>query len=267
MLSVRGGAGLGDAIYVQGVARHFVQEGQTVEVCTAWPDIFRPLNGHVMLSPFRRKPIDRLAHYANRRGIGGTTQFEDCCINAGIGAKLALRLDWSPVNKDLVAHLRSVAKPVVVVQMPRAPFGRTDGFGMEFLPDCSVIQKAIDHVAGRAYLVQIGHGEPLYRFENIDLDLTNKTSVSDVIDIGYAAAGFLGYCSFIVPLGECFEKPVLVVWSRRGLKSPHEVIRQMTPQKILVPQFSRAVMDDASDEKIAGEADAFLDKARGCFAL
>lgn len=262
MISVRGGAGLGDAIYVQGVVRHFVEQGQRIEVCTDWPDVFRPLEGKVRLSPFRRRPVDRVAHYAARRAIRSTTQFVDCCISAGIHERIPLRLDWMPVNVGLVKRLQSQDKPVVIVQMPRAPFGRTDGFGSEFLPDCSVIQRAIDLVKGRAYLVQVGHGQALYRFTGIDLDLTNKTSVSDVIDIGYAAQGSLGYCSFIIPLAECFSKPVQLVWSRRGLNSQHEVIRQMVPEKMLALPTSRAVVDDCSHEQLEEAMDAFCDALR-----
>lgn len=262
MLSIRGGAGIGDAIYLQSVARHFVEQGHTVEACCNWPDVFLPLSGKAVVSPFRRKPIDRLAHYAQRRGAVGTTQFEDCCIQAGIGEKVDLRIDWSPVNPGLIEMLRSHGKPIIVVQMPRAPFGRTDGFGKEFLPDCTRIQEAIDRLRGRAFLVQIGKGAPTFRLGGIDLDLADKTSVADIIDIGYAADGFLGYCSFIVPLAESFSKPALLVWSRRGLKSSHEVVRQMTAKKILHRPSSKWVMDDCSTIELERVVHALCDSIR-----
>lgn len=266
MISVRGGMGLGDAIYVQAVARHLVGQGHRVEACTAWPDVFRPLGDKVVCSPFRRKPIDRLAHYASRRGAPGTTQFEDVCINAGIGKVADLRLDWEPVGGELPARLHSAGKPVIVVQMPRAPFGRSDGYGLEFLPDCRTIQRAIDMLAGRALLVQIGKGEPLFRFAGIDVDLANLTSVCDVLDVASAADGFLGYCSFMVPLAEALSKPALLVWSRKGLASRHEVVRQMTPQKILHRASSRFVMDDCPDAQLSEAVDALCDQIRSPLA-
>jgi hypothetical protein len=262
MISIRCGAGLGDAIYLQSVARHLVERGHKVEACCDWPDVFLPLGGKVTVSPFRRKPIDRLAHYSQRRAIAGTTQFEDCCIQAGIREAVDLRLDWQPVNVDLLSRLRASDKPVIVVQMPRAPFGRTDGYGMEFLPNCRRIQDAIERLCGRAFLVQIGNGERQFRFDGIDLDLADRTSVSDVIDVGYAADGFLGYCSFIVPLAESFSKPALLVWSRKGLNSRHDVVRTMKPTKILHRPSSRWVMDDCSDDELTGAVNALCDAIR-----
>jgi hypothetical protein len=256
VISIRGGAGIGDALYLQSVARHFVETGEKVEACCDWPDVFRMLAGEVKVSPFRRKPIDRLAHYASRRGVVGTTQFEDCCIQAGIREKVDLRLDWQLVNAGLVEMLRSSGKPVVVVQMPRAPFGRVDGFGKELLPDCRRIQEAIDYMDGRATVVQVGKGVPWFRFSRIDIDLVDRTSARDLIDIGCAADAFLGYCSFIVPLAESFSKPALLVWSRAGLNSPHEVVRTIKPQKILHRPSSRWVMDDCTLEQLRNAVDA-----------
>ena len=81
---------------------------------------------------------------------------------------------------------------------------------------------AIDALKGMAFLIQIGSGEPLFRFTGIDLDLTDQTSVCDVLDLASVADALLGYCSFFVPLAESFRKPALLVWSRAGLKSPQE---------------------------------------------
>lgn len=262
MPAIRGGMGLGDAIYLQSVARHLVESGvQDLEVCTAWPDVFRPLYGRVRLSQFRRNNIDYLAHYSRRRTEPGSSQFDDMCIEAGIKPPVDLRLDWSPLNFKLINKLIGADRPVIVVQMPRAPFGRPDGFGQEFLPDCRKIQRAIDHIGKRATFVQIGNGEPAFRFTGIDWDLRDKTSVTDVIDIGYAADGFLGYCSFIVPLSESFNKPELLIWSRRGLRSSHMIVRAMTPQKILHRPSSKFVIDDCPEQDLQKAADALCEQA------
>lgn len=260
-LRIRGGSGLGDAIYLQSIARHFVDEGFCPEVCCDWPDVFRPLAGRVDVVPFRRTQIDRLAHYSRRRGIAGTSQFEDGCIEAGIKCNVDFRLDWS-VTTTLADSWNPARKPIIVVQMPRPPFGRSDGFGMEFLPDCWRIQAAIDHIGKRAYLVQVGTGEPLFTFTGIDLDLTNKTSVCDLLDVATLADAFLGYCSFIVPLAEAQFKPAMLVWSHKGIASRHQVVRQMTPAKVLHRKSSLWVMDDASEKELRDCADALCDAIR-----
>lgn len=257
-LSIRGGSGLGDAIYLQSVACALEAQGFDVEVCCDWPDVFRPVKAKV--SPFRREPIDRLAHYSLRRHEKGTTQFQDCCIQAGLTEPVDLWMDWSPV-RDVREQLTHHGKPVVIVQMPRPPFGRKDGYGMELLPDCAVIQRAIDHLQGKAFLIQVGHGKALYKFSGIDLDLTNKTSVVDLLDVAWCCDAFLGYCSFIVPMSEAMNKPSLCVWSRRGLKSSDRLIRSITPQKIFYKASSSAVTDDCTEEELARAVDALLEKA------
>lgn len=262
-VAIRSGMGLGDSLYLQAVCRHLVGLGERLEVCTAWPDVFRPLQGKVSISPFRRDRIGRLAHYSLRRHVPETDQFRDCCLQAGITAPVDLRLDWDyPVNTDLVSSLRQRGKPIIVVQLPRAPMDRKDGFGAELLPDCSVIQSAIDALADRALVVQIGSGVPLYKFEGVGVDLANRTSVTDVIDVAWAADAFLGYVSFMVPLSESFNKPSLFVWSRQGLRSKYELIRWLTPKKVLHRTSSCVLVDDCSQQQIAEAANALFEQAR-----
>jgi hypothetical protein len=248
---IRGGAGLGDALYLQAVVRHLTAKGQRLTVSTSWPDVFRPLG--VPTVPFTRAGIDILAHYSKRKNHR-TKQFEDVCIQAGIEDPVELAIDWPTPDSDLVNRLRADGRPIVCVQLPRSPMGRTDGFGAELLPDCRVIQQAINALTGHALIVQIGAGSALFRFRGIDIDLANETTVSELLDVASIASGFLGYVSFVVPLAESFRKPALLVWSRRGLKSPQGYIRQITPQKILHRETSMHVIDDwRPDELLATE--------------
>ena len=263
MISIRGGSGLGDALYVQAIARHLVSEKRTVEVCNDWPDIFLPIKNKVTISPFRRKDITHLAHYASRRYAIGTTQFEDCCLNANITAPVDLRLDWKTQNVPLSFSLHKSGKPVVLVQLPRAPFARSDGYGMALLPDCRAIQRAINSLAGKAYLVQVGTGQALYKFDNIDLDLVGKTSVSDLIDAARCADLFLGYCSFAVPLTESLGKHSLLFWAQAGLRSRDQLIASITPKKIIHRQdLATVLMDDCSGGEIQKATNAFFEQTR-----
>jgi hypothetical protein len=250
--------GLGDSLYLQAVCRYYVGKGQRLKVASAWPDIFRPLGDKVQIIPFTRAGIDIVAHYSSRKAIKETTQFEDCCLNAGILEKVDFRLDWKPINNALIDSLKQYGKPIVLVQMPRNPMGRTDGFGRELLPDCTVIQTIIDSLKHRALIVQVGAGNANFIFKGIDIDLANKTSVSDLLDIASAADGFLGYCSFMVPLAESFGKPALFVWAHRGLRVAEPFIARITPQKILHAKTSQYVMDSWPAEQIAEITDAFM---------
>lgn len=262
MKTIRSGMGLGDALYLQAVARHLVAYGQSLKVCCEWPDVFKPLiaTGKVQMAPFTRVGIDILAHYSKRKANEGTTQFEDCCLEAGIKEPVELKLDWPASASTLADRLQGrPALPVVCVQLPRTPMGRTDGFGAELLPNCAAIQVAIDALRGRALIVQIGAGKSLYSFNHIDLNLANETTVSELLDVASVADAFIGYPSYTIPLAESFDKPALFVWSRRGTKAMHAYVRQITPQKILHKPSSRFVFDDATEQEITEAAHALLD--------
>lgn len=233
MPAIRGGAGLGDSLYVAALCRHLLTHGRgPLEVCTSYPGLFAQLR--VRTVEFRKTNIDILAHYSRRKNYP-TTQWQDICTEAGESDSVPLHLDWernpSPLCDELLE--RAAGRPIVLVQMPRAPMGRTDGFGHELLPDCSKIQHAINALRDRALLVQIGHGRPLFRFQGLDVDLAGRTTQSGLLDVATIAHGVLGYVSYIVPLAEVFGKRGLLVWSRRGLKSSTPYIRQITPAKII----------------------------------
>lgn len=251
MKTIRCGRGLGDSLYLQSVVRHLIETGvhRRMRVRSDYPDVFRPLADRVEVTPFNRN-VDIVAHYSARKGRAGTTQFEDCCQAAGIVGPVDLRLDWGVSDASLMVKylIHTAGRPLVLVQLPRSPMGRTDGFGAELLPDCRSIQLAIDVLRERALIVQVGAGEPLYRFTGIDIDLSNQTTVAQLLDVASAADGFLGYCSFMLPLAESFNKPAIMVWSQRGLRAGHPYVRQITPLKVIhKPATTIAVMDDDKD--------------------
>jgi hypothetical protein len=266
--SIRAGSGLGDSLYLQSVARHLAARGEQLLVRSDFPDVFRPLAGKVAVAPFTRLGVDIVAHYTTRKGSPGTDQFQDACINAGIREQVELRLDWQVQNRALVDRVQRQAagRPIVCLQLARAPMARTDGFGKELLPDCRVIQRIVDRVGEGAFVVLVGSGQSLFKFEGVGLDLSGQTSVADLIDVASIASGFVGYVSFIVPLAESLGKPALLVWSARGLRAPLRYVRQVTPQKVLHGQTCSWVMDDWEEKKLAEAVDAFRRKV-GCGAV
>ncbi len=259
-ICIRGGSGLGDAIYVAGVARHFIEKGHPVEVCTGWPDVFRYMDCKV--SPFKRT-AGTIAHYVQRKGAKGTSQFDDACIRAGITERIDFQFDWHPTDHDLVANVRDTGLPVIAVSLPRNPMNRADRFGGELLPDCARLQQAIDQLRGRAKIVQVGSGKPRFSLTGLDEDFANRTTVAGLLDIIYAADGLLGYCSFFVPLADALPRPGMFVWSRRGLNSGHSYISQITPEKVLHRKTHEWVIDDCSDTDLNDTVEAFLEQVRG----
>lgn len=259
MKSIRGGKGLGDALYVQAVARHLLPKLGKLRIATPWPEVFEPLNGSVECIPFTRAGIDIVAHYSVHR-YSQRSQWQDVCHSAGIREPVDLRIDWTP-STGAGRTLRAIAgnRKLLLVQMPRAPMDRKDGFGRELLPDCATIQKLINKARARgACIVQVGAGRCLHQFHGIDVDMANKTSVAELMDIALVADGFIGFVSFAVPLAESMNKRALFVWSRAGLRASNPVVRTITPTKILEKQTSRYVLDDATEQNLEHELDALL---------
>lgn len=268
MKSIRCGRGLGDSIYLQSVVRHLLgpklPSVPTLRVMSDYPDVFRPLGQAVQVAPFSRLGVGIVAHYVQRKAHPATTQFVDCCLAAHIAEPPPLHLPWTLTDASLAHDLHALAagRPIVILQLPRAPMGRTDGFGAELLPDCRAIQTAIDALRQRdACIVQVGAGQPLYRFAGLHADYANRTSVAQLIDIASLSSAAIGYPSFLVPLAESLDLPALFVWSRRGLRSPRGFIAQITPGKLLHKRAtSRAIVDDAVPDLIARAAAALLER-------
>jgi hypothetical protein len=221
---VRGGAGIGDGLYVHAICRYLISKGVSLEVATRYYELFQYLP--VKIAPFSRQNIDYLAHYVSRKGIPGTTQFQDACLASRINEPVDLKMDW-PKKKTYKTD-----KPVVCVSMIRPPMDRTDGAGMEILPPYSVMQDVIDILKPHCYIVQIGKGKSLYKLRGIDLDLSNATSVTGMIDAVNGCDAVFGYCSYLLPLAECLDKPGLFVWGDVS-KSKFNYVRNIIPEKII----------------------------------
>jgi len=254
-LRIRSGRGLGDALYLQAIVDYLLTRGKKVVALTDYPDVFSQLD--CTTEKFSRNNVDILAHYAQRKPIKGTTQFQDCCISAGLPQDIPLMISWRAQNYELLQILERF-QPFVVLQMVRPPMNRNDGFGMELLPNFSKMQLAIDEISKNYNIIQMGNGKPLHKFDGVTLDLAGKTSVKDLLDMAKVAKGFIGHCSFMNPLAECFGKPSLTVWSKRGLKSPVPYIQQITPEKIHHHKNSKYVIDSATEEEIRWVANEFL---------
>lgn len=254
MKRIRGGNGLGDAIYVRAIAAHLLKAGEKVTVCTSYPGVFSELD--VGLEPFTRFNIDVLAHYTAGKNSPGTNQWQDICSSAKVDAPLGF--EWTVRNQALVDEMRAKAagRPLILVGAPHVPMDRKDGFGMELLPDRDAFQAALAAMDD-CFTVQVGHKASPYQIRT-DAQLNGGTSVTDLLDLGRSCDALIGQCSFVIPLAEVFDKPLLIVWAARGMEPQmHHYIRSITPQKVLSKPSSSFVVDDWPVEKIQEAARAF----------
>lgn len=255
-MRVRGGSGLGDSIYLRPIVDHLQRNGSQVTVMSHHPDVF--IGTLATVIPVNKaKPVDMIAHYTTERFNQGSTQWQDILRTAKLPPDLPLRFNWTVRNPELRDQIRKRADsaPILLVHGGRAPFGRTDGYGKAIMPRQDAFQTVLDVFAGR-FTVRIGKGEqyPLW----VSLDLSNKTSVSDMLDLATICDGIVTQCGFPVPLGECFDKPVLAVWSAKGLGARDPVVASVTPNKILCGPKSSYVVDDWDQERMRTVARASL---------
>lgn len=249
---IRSGSGLGDAIYLRPFADYLARTGKSISVCSNYPDVF--IGSGCQVEPFTRDRIDMVAHYVGAKERQDTTIWDDLCAHAKIQTQL--HMDWEVRNKALVKGIRSRAdgRPIVVVHSGREPMGRRDKFGIELLPDrnaFATVCNAID-----AYKVLVGRGEQIYT-PPVDEDLWNRTTVADVLDIVSWSSGVVSMCGFPIPMAEAMDKPLLVVWSSKGLCSANPFIRTVTPRKLLTKTTSGVVMDNWPTEALEEDARAF----------
>lgn len=255
MIRIRGGRGLGDSLYVRPIVDYLRRLGERVTALSDYPDVF--LGSGAEVQPFTRQGVNLLAHYTSGKSNPKTTQWQDVLRSARMPGALPLRFAWPVRNQALVDALlaRAAGRPLVLVHGGREPMNRRDGFGLELMPGRAAFVTALESLAD-CFLVRVGRGPQLYELP-ADADLNGDTTVSDLLDVASQCAGIVAQCSFAVPLAECFDRPLLAVWSARGLVSREEYVRLITPRKILCGARDSFVMDDWQNDQIKESAIAF----------
>ncbi len=248
MIYLRAGSGLGDSIYLLPIAKYLQDDGMEITVLSNYPEIFAPAG--LRVEPFRRHRVNIVAHYTAGKTNPHTTQFEDMCAAAGL-PPIDFDIFWQDYSESILVKeiiAQAGARRIVLVHGGREPFNRTDGFGIDLMPQQAAFAQVCGALAD-CFLVGIGRDKPHYSIP-VERDLNGKTSIVDLFNLALISSGIVAQCSFAVPLAEALAVPLLAIWSQRGLDSRTPYVRSITPSKILCKPTSRYVIDSWSRETI-----------------
>ena len=259
MIRLRGGSGLGDSLYLRPIVEHLERQGKNVTVMTEFPEVFR--GTRALTERFNRNNITITAHYPHGKNNDKTNQWQDILESARLG-HIPLRFTWNQTDRAFVDAVRKRAgnRHIILVIGGREPMGRSDGFGAELLPWRGAFDYVLDNLRD-CYTVRVGKGQKAYDLR-VDEDLSNKTTVCQLMDLAQSCSAVVGQCSYAIPLAEGFDKPLMAVWARAGTESRQPYIKTITPNKILSKGSSWWVFDSDSMHSIIAQTRLFKNAFR-----
>lgn len=242
MITVRCGRGLGDSIYLRAVVDEYVRCGEQVTALSNYPDVF--IGSGAQVEPFTRISRAKAANYTHRMHLP-ETQWASILRSVSLSPDVPLRFTWNVQNQGLVDRLRRQAdnRPLLLVHGGHMPMQRGDAWTRDLIPRREAFQWTLDALS-QCFTVRVGASRDAYGL-NVDKDMNGSTSVSDLLDLFYECDAVVAQCSFAMPLAECFDKPLLGIWSARGLDSRTAYLRSVTPRKVLTKPTSCHVIDDS----------------------
>jgi len=249
MIEIKASKGLGDALYLRAIALHLLERGEAVTIFTLWPEAFHgvaaTVKGLDQLTGAEDLELAAYCVFCRNPALERQDQFTRACLQVGIREPVALRLDWKVRNPALVERIKAQAggRPILVYQ----PNKKANNPEQALLRPRSEAFNA--HLAAQreCFRVKVGTHHALDRDEGApcDLDLFDRTSVSDVIDIATAADRFFGETCWLLVAAEALDKPFTCMFSRRGLASPRRRVCNVTPALVFhKPHLTTAVFDE-----------------------
>ena len=244
MIKLTSAKGLGDAIYLRAIVLHLLERGETpIAVFTFWPAAFADLP-ILVRSPDEQTGTEGLiqASYLLRDHTTGD-QFTMACERAGLDPIPPLVMNWRVCNPALVEAVRVAAqgRGIFMFQPPKLV---NNAEQEELRPSRSAFERYVDEWRGH-FRIKVGH--PAFTEEGnapCELDLYGKTSIHDVFDLGTIAAMCFGESSFLLIMAEAMDRPFTCMFTRRGLDSDYERVRNVRPDRIFHKQHLASVVYD-----------------------
>lgn len=234
MMKIRGNSGLGDAVYLYSVAKHLQDNGELVEVLSNYPEIYEAL-GCAVQDYDRALTVDLDCNYCHKKGRD-SAQMAD--ISEPVGIDLPIRL--------------SRTKPTILVPRWGNPMNNKIDRS-ELIPDRAPVQDFID--LHDALYIQVGESDQAHSedWDNIDIDLTDRTSVPALMWLYSAVDGVLSTIGNPVAFAEAFDTPLFCVFAQSGFDSNNRFFSTIRPHKVITKETSYYAVD--SDADIAAQMD------------
>jgi len=140
-----------------------------------------------------------------------------------------LRLDWKVRDQSFLDKIkrRANAKPILIYQPPKV----TNGGEQElYTPPADAFNNWLlardDH-----YRIKVGHPSAAMEFRDApcELNLFNKTSVRQMIDLATIGDLFFSQVCFLPTLAEAMDKKSVCMFTRRQLAAGTNWVRAITP--------------------------------------
>ena len=220
--------GLGDAVYCYPILKELAQtrfEGRPIYIArNPYRSLFEPLKnfGNFVDTLTPNAPVLKI-HYRQRRDKA-TTQYEDLCIAAGLRKAPEFVFDWPyEFNPDFAKQLMTQLGGVgyIVVKEPCAAHMHKKNMQPSIEPRPDEMDEMLAGFRGAGYkIISVGQEERFkHRLKNIDIDLDDKTSLTDYITLVKFASCVITQPGHLVPLAQAFHRPFKVFYQESGF--PH----------------------------------------------
>jgi hypothetical protein len=238
VIDLLGPRGLGDGLLVRVAAMEWLRRGEEVRVYTYWPELFHDLPVELATgTPYRDGQSDvygcAACMHCRRPDVVPLSMFTRSCHQCGLQEVPELDLAWTVTNQAPLDRVRRKAngKPILIFQPPKIANGEEQEL---YNPRAEDFNRWLD---GRTdyYRVKVGHPSAAQEFRDApcELNLFNKTTVKEMLDLATIGDLFFSQVCFIPTLAESLNKRSVCMFTRRQLSAKSNKVRNLTPEVFL----------------------------------
>lgn len=225
-MKIRTLSGLGDAVYGYPIAKHLARKGP-VTVSTKYPEVFSALKN--VQTTDDRSNCDLVLRYTR---VPGKTQWEEICKATGF--EVPFVFDWPKTLKDFDLPQIPQGKKLCIIKEPCVAHMHKSAKNYSMSPRVDEMQAWVNQNSKRFFFVSVGQDEQFKaRLKGIDIDLTNKLTVPQLLTLCANAGAIVTQIGHLVPIAQ-------------GLRIPLKIFE---PEKITDP---RLLSYSAAKVRIAG---------------